>query len=71
MRLVPVRFLNSSPARWAEVPAPCEAKDSLPGEALAAAMTSLTDLNGLLSRTTSTFGETPTSMTGVNAFSWL
>ena len=36
--MVPVRFLNSSPARWADVPAPCEANDSLPGAALAAAM---------------------------------
>ena len=44
MMSVCVRILNNSPARCGDVPGPADAKLKSPGLALAAAMTSCSDL---------------------------
>ena len=60
---------NSSPARWIDVPLPAEAKVTLPGSALACAITSATvfafDWAALV---TSTLGTTASRETGAKFF---
>ena len=61
---------NSSPARWIEVPLPAEANVTLPGWALAWAITSATVLAfDWATLVTSTLGTTASSETGAKFFS--
>jgi hypothetical protein len=55
--------LNTSPARWLVLPSPAEAKFSVPGFALASAISSPTVAAGKLSGTISTSGTTATCAT--------
>ena len=52
--LTPAISLNSSPAMWMPVPTPAEAKFSLPGLALACAISSGMVLTGSAGLTTTT-----------------
>ena len=69
---MPVRDLNSSPARWIEVPLPLEAMLSLPGLAFAYLMKSATVLMpSALARSafiTITLGTPATSVIGAKSF---
>ena len=66
---VPVSWPNSTPDMWWLVPLPPDEKVSAPGLALAAAMTSATELMGLDAGTIITFETPPTSMIGAKSFS--
>jgi hypothetical protein len=60
--------LSSSPARCGRPPTPAEAKLSLPGWALASAISSFMSPAGTLLATTSISGTVVTSVTGAKSF---
>ncbi|MNS82710.1 hypothetical protein D3C72_1164610 [compost metagenome] len=61
--------LISSPARFSGVPTPDDAYDSLPGCALASAISSAAFFAGRPGLPTSTIGWVPTKVTGARSFS--
>ena len=65
--LVPVSDMNSSPARWIDVPLPVDAIASLPGLALRWAMNSGTVCTGSDGLTLSTLGVRRTPETGAKS----
>ncbi len=67
----PVKVLNNSDARCAELPLPTEAKFSLPGRDLAKAMNSCTVCTPSEGGTVSTSGSLATIVIGVNSWSVL
>src|SRR2546427_6251947 len=64
----PVSTLNSSAARWLEVPMPDEEYVSLPGLRLAYATSSLIDLTGNDGGTTTIIGTSQQPLTGTRSF---
>jgi len=71
---VRVCILNSSPARWMDVPLPELEKFSRPGLARATLIRSATELMPYFCAcagfTTSTLGTPATSVTGTKSFTW-
>ena len=67
-RSTPARALKSSPERCATPPAPEDAKLSVPGFALASAISSCTFFAGTAALATSTTGMSATMLTGARSF---
>ena len=64
----PARWLNSSSARWVELPTPDEPNEIVPGLLLASAINSLTVLTPSSGVTTSTVGVDVISAIGAKSF---
>ena len=68
MRSVPVMRLNNSPARCGAPPLPEDAKASVPGRALASAITSATELAGTVLFTVMISGRLAANTIGAKSF---
>ena len=67
MMFTPVIMLNSTSARWFELPTPAEAELSVPGRAFASASNSCTERAGSEGCTTKTLVIVTTRLTGARS----